>query len=65
MPRRMGDQKPQKLLAHPGDRCRNRGLRATDAARHPFIDSLLWIIILTPKLIKDWIEAIWISITFR
>jgi hypothetical protein len=66
MPRRMDLEKPEEVHAYSVDQDGHGGVRPADeiAARNPFIDSVLWIICLTPKVIRDWIEELWLKISW-
>jgi hypothetical protein len=57
-------EKPEEVPAYPVDQDGRGGVRPADeiAARNPFIDSLLWIVVLTPKVIRDWIEELRLKI---
>ena len=63
----MDPAQPVHVPEPPADRCGSGGLPGPDtaAARNPFVDSLLWIVVLLPGLIEDWLEELWLTITYR
>ena len=63
----MDPAQPVQVPEPPADRRSSGGLPGPDpaAARNPFVDSLLWIVVLLPGLIEDWLEELWLTITYR
>lgn len=58
-------EKPERVHKHPTDRFGLGRLPASapDAGRNPFIDSVLWLIVIAYWTVRDWVETLWIKIT--